>query len=91
MSDNVDFVGQRTRWTSTGTGKEVKHYVKVDQSKAIEELTEIVLEKGMKDETPCTPSMHTAYRGVLGQLSWLQSENSVPHLLSFLSLCFRFC
>ena len=83
MSDNVDFVGQRIRWTSTGTGKEVKHYVKVDQTKAIEELTEIVLEKGMKDETPCTPSMHTAYRSVLGQLNWLQSRTQFH-------ICYRF-
>jgi hypothetical protein len=81
--DNVDFVGQRIRWLSTGTGRDVKYYICVDQNKAIEELTEIPIEKNMKDETPCSPSMHTSFRSVLGQLNWLQSRTQFH-------LCYKF-
>ena len=37
----------------------------------------------MKDNNPCSPSMHTAYRSVLGQLKWLQSRTQCH-------ICYRF-
>ena len=81
--NNIDFVGQRIRWVSVGTGKSVRFFVRVDQNKCIEELTEISLDKGAKDDTVCTPAMHTAFRSVLGQLNWLQSRTQFH-------ICYRF-
>ena len=37
-------------------------------------LQEITFDKHLKDDTPLTPQMHTAYRSVLGQINWLQSR-----------------
>ena len=37
----------------------------------------------MKDNLPCSPSMQTAYRSVLGQLNWLQSRTQCH-------ICYRF-
>ena len=36
-----------------------------------------------KDDIPCTPQLHTAYRSVLGQLNWLQSRTQAH-------ICYRF-
>jgi hypothetical protein len=64
--DDVVFTGQRLRWFG--------QTLVCDQERAIEELSEIPLEKSMKDEQVCSPTMHTEYRSVLGQLNWLQSR-----------------
>ena len=64
--DDVVFTGQRVRWQGA--------VLTVDQDKAIEELAEIQVPKGLKDETMCTPAQHTEYRSLLGSLNWLQSR-----------------
>lgn len=46
-------------------------------------LEEIKVEENMKDNMPCSTSMHTAYRSVLGQLNWLQSRTQCH-------MCYRF-
>ena len=48
--------------------------INVHQNVAIDELQEITFHKHLKDDTPLTPQMHTAYRSVLGQINWLQSR-----------------
>ena len=65
------FVGQRIQWK-----QDEKHgwYTNVHQNVAIDELQEITFDKHLKDDTPLTPQMHTAYRSVLGQINWLQSR-----------------
>ena len=65
------FVGQRIQWK-----QDDKHgwYINVHQNVAIDELQEITFDKHLKDDTPLTPQMHTAYRSVLGQINWLQSR-----------------
>jgi hypothetical protein len=74
-TNDIQFVGQRIKWMlNEKNGKGTKHYIRVDQNLAIEELEEIKVDKGQKEETPCTPSMHTEYRSVLGQINWLQSR-----------------
>ena len=74
-TNDIQFVGQRIKWMyNEKNGKGSKHFIRVDQNLAIEELEEIKVDKGLKDETPCTPSMHTEYRSVLGQINWLQSR-----------------
>ena len=69
--DNNDclFVGQRIQWK-----RDDKHgwYINVHQNVAIDELQEISFDKRLKDATPLTPQMHTAYRSVLGQTDCLQ-------------------
>ena len=54
-----------------------------DQKLAVDQLEEIKVEKHMKDNDPCSPSMHTAYRSVLGQLNRLQSRTQCH-------ICYRF-
>ena len=50
-------------------------YINVHQNVAIDELQEDTIETHLKDEVPRNPSMHAAYRSVLGQISWLQSRS----------------
>ena len=70
-TNDIQFVGQRIKWIMKD-GK--KHYIRVDQHLAIEELEEIKFDKSLKDDVGVTPSMHTEYRSVLGQINWLQSR-----------------
>ena len=65
------FVGQCIQWK-----QDDKHgwYINVHQNVAIDKLQEITFHKHLKDDTPLTPQMHTAYRTVLGQTNWLQSR-----------------
>ena len=65
-SDNIMFVGQRVRWKD--------NTITVDQDVKIEELHEIKLPKGSRDDTKCDPFMHTDFRSVLGNLNWIQSR-----------------
>ena len=64
--DDVMFTGQRIRWRENS--------LVVDQDKAVKELKEIELDKNMKDDTPCTPELHTEFRSLLGSINWLQSR-----------------
>ena len=78
--NDIMFVGQRIRWY-----EDPKHgpYIDVAQTVAIEELSEIPLDKGLPDDRPCTPQQHTAYRSVLGQINWLQSRTQFH-------ICYKF-
>ena len=64
--NDLVFTGQHVKWT--------KDCIVVDQDRAIEELSEISLAKGLKDDDKCSLAMHTEYRSVLGSLNWLQSR-----------------
>ena len=74
------FVGQRIKWKNH---EKFGSYVSCDQKLAVDQLEEIKVDKHMKDNDPCSPSMHTAYRSVLGQLNWLQSRTQCH-------ICYRF-
>ena len=78
--NDIMFVGQRIKWK-----KHEKHgdFISCDQKLAVDQLEEIKVDKQMKDNVPCSPSMHTAYRSVLGQLNWLQSRTQCH-------ICYRF-
>jgi len=65
-TNDVMFTGQRVRWKDK--------VLEVDQSRCIEELTEVTFDKSLKDNIQCDATMHTSYRSVLGQLNWLQSR-----------------
>ena len=65
---DVEFTGQRIRWHNNA--------LKVDQHKAIEQLTEVKIEdKGQPDNVVCNPKLHTEFRSVLGSINWLQSRS----------------
>ena len=78
--NSIEFVGQRIRWIDKGTKTQ---HICVDQSKAIEALAEMDIEKGLRDELPCSPQQHTLYRSVLGQINWLQSRTQFQACYSF--------
>ena len=77
-SETIDclFVGQRIQWK-----QDDKHgwYINAHQNVAIDELQEITFDKYLKDDTPLTPQMHTAYRSVLGQINWLHHWGRSRH------------
>ena len=64
--DDITFTGQRVRWNG--------NCITIDQDRAIEELTEIVLDKSLPDTQKCNPQQHTSFRSLLGSLNWLQSR-----------------
>ena len=64
--NDVVFTGQRVRWQG--------NTLVVDQEKAVEELSEVQLEKNLPDNTPCTPTLHTEFRSLVRSLNWLQSR-----------------
>ena len=76
------FVGQRIKWQKHDKPGD---FISCDQKLAVDQLEEIKVDKQMKDNVPCSPSMHTAYRSVLGQLNWLQQGRTQCHI------CYRFC
>ena len=65
--NDVVFTGQRVRWEG------IK--LVVDQEKAIEELSEVTIEKNLPDNLACTPQQHAEFRSLLGSLNWLQSRS----------------
>ena len=69
--NDVTFTGQRIRWIQAS---ETGPYIEVNQDKAIEELEEIPVERNTSEDLQCTPTMHTMYRSLLGQINWLQSR-----------------
>ena len=80
-TNDIMFVGQRLVWKDA-TASTPAH-ISVNQNLAVEALEEIVFDKKLKNEQPCTPQQHTAYRSVLGQINWLQSRTQVH-------ICYRF-
>jgi hypothetical protein len=74
------FVGQRIEWK---THDKYGSYISVGQKLAVDAVEEVKIDKSLKDNVQCNPQLHTAYRSVLGQLSWLQSRTQVH-------LCYKF-
>ena len=72
---DVTFTGQRVRWSD--------NCITVDQDRAIEELTEIVMGKSLPDTQKCNPQQHTAFRSLLGSLNWLQSRTQFQNAYKF--------
>ena len=70
-TNNIEFVGQRIRWVRNAG---FRPFICIDQSKAIESLSEIGFDKSLRGDIVCGPSLHTLYRSVLGQINWLQSR-----------------
>jgi len=60
------FTGQRMRWQGG--------VLCVDQHRAIEEMSEVQIDKKFRDQDLCPPALHTEYRRALGQLNWLQAR-----------------
>ena len=70
----MEFTGQRIKWIcDPTTGK--KSYIRVEQSKSIETLSEITIPKGLGDKDPCSASLHAELRSLLGSINWLQSRS----------------
>ena len=69
--DDVLFTGQRNRWMKD---RQLGPSIEVSQERAIQELEDIPIEKNTKEDLHCTPTMHTMYRRLLGQINWLQNR-----------------
>ena len=63
--NDVVFARQRIRWMKD---PQLGPSIEVSQERAIGELEEIPVEKNTKD-LYCTPTMHTRYRSLLGQIN----------------------
>ena len=72
-TNDLLFTGQRVAWKMQEKTKK-KEYISVEQSLCVQELTEIIIPKGLKDEDKCDKDMHTAFRSLLGSINWLQSR-----------------
>ena len=69
--NDVAYTGLRIQWTQDSPNGP---YIEVSQSKAIDELEEIPVERNTKEDLHRTPSMHKMYRSLLGQINWKQSR-----------------
>ena len=67
--NEVAFIRQRIRWTQDS---QKGPYIELGQEKAIDELEEIPVERNTKEDFQSTPSMHSMYTNLLGQINWLQ-------------------
>ena len=79
--NDVTFVGQRIQWK--GKPGSPGSYIKVDQKVASDDLREVSFEKHLMDNVLCTPTLHTEYRSVLGQVNWLQSRTQYHSCYKF--------
>ena len=71
--NDVLFTGERIRWMrDLQSGPSTK----VSQEQAIEELEEIPVDRNTKG-FHYTPTVHTRYRSLLGQISWFQSRTQI--------------
>ena len=80
--NDLMFTGQRVKWQLDEKTKKKSHIV-VEQSLCVSELTEIVIQKGQKDDEKCDKDMHTAYRSLLGSINWLQSRTQLQACYQF--------
>ena len=71
--NDLMFTGQHVKWHVNEKTKK-KEYIAVEQSLAVQELTETEIPKGMTDDVKCDKALHTAYRSLLGSINWLQSR-----------------
>ena len=70
-SEDWNDAGQIIRWAQDPrTGS----YIEGGQEKTIEDLEEIPLKRNTNEDLQCTPTVHTMYRSLLGQMNWLQSR-----------------
>ena len=80
-TNDILFVGQRVRWIDRKDPG--RRHIQVDQETKIEELSEIVFDKQVKDNITCTSDLHTQYRSLLGQINWLQSRTQFQSCYAF--------
>ena len=80
--NDLMFTGQRVKWQLDEKTKKKSHIV-VEQPLCVSELTEIVIQKGQKDDEKCDKDMHTAYRSLLGSINWLQSRTQFQACYQF--------
>ena len=80
--NDLMFTGQRVKWQLDDKTKKKSHIV-VEQSLCVSELTEIVIQKGQKDDEKCDKDMHSAYRSLLGSINWLQSRTQFQACYQF--------
>ena len=66
FSEDKEFVG----WRILNQDQTIE----VSQERAIEEVEEIPVEKNTKEKLHCTPTVHTRFTSLLGQIKWLQSR-----------------
>ena len=81
--NDLMFTGQPVKGQLDEKTKKKSHIL-VEPSLCVSELTEIVIQKGQKDDEKCDKDMHTAYRSLLGSINWLQSRTqfqacTLPH------------
>ena len=81
-TNDLMFTGQRVAWKMQEKTKK-KEYISVEQSLCVQELTEIIIPKGLKDEDKCDKDMHTAFRSLLGSINWLQSRTQFQACYQF--------
>ena len=74
--NDVAFTRQRIRWTQDSQDGP---YIEVSQGKAIDEIP---VERNSKEDLHCTPSMHTMYGSLLGQINWPQSRTQQSQRLT---------
>lgn len=77
----VEYCGQKVQWIPATS--QIPAHIAISQNKAIDALTEIRLEGTWQDNTPLTPTQHTQFRSVLGQINWLQSRTQFQAAYGF--------
>lgn len=80
-SADTDDIGQRL--VCKAVTADTPAHISVNQILAVEAVEEIAFDKKLRNEQPCTPQEHAAYRSVLGQITWLQSRTQAH-------ICYRF-
>ena len=80
--NDLMFTGQRVKWIVDEKTKKKSH-ITVEQSLCVSEFTEVVIPKGLKDEEKCDKDLHTAYRSLLGSITWLQSRTQFQSCYQF--------
>ena len=67
--NDLMFTGQRVKWIIDE--KPRRNLTLLLNSPCVSvKLTQVVMPKGLKDEGTCDKDLHTAYRSLLGSISW---------------------
>ena len=80
--NDVMFTGQRVAWVFVEKTKK-KRYVGVTLKLNAEELEEISIPRGSHDSEGCNKETHTAFRSLLGSISWLRSRTQFQACYQF--------
>lgn len=73
--NDILFVGRRARWTQENH----PWHAHLNQSRALADLEEAKIQNKTDSEiTPLSGTDHTAFRGILGQIHWLQPRTQFP-------------